>query len=100
MNLYTVRFDERATRQLEGIDDWIASNGSPRAAESFIDAILDECASLGVYPHRGHRRDDILPGLRTLGFRRRVVIVFSVQADTVAILGIFYGGQDYESTLR
>ena len=35
-------------------------------------------------------------GLRTFGFRRRVTIAFEVTEDTVAILGIFYGGQQFE----
>ena len=36
-------------------------------------------------------------GLRTIGFRRHVTIAFTVEADAVTIIGIFYGGQDYES---
>jgi toxin ParE1/3/4 len=43
------------------------------------------------------RRDDLLPGLRTIGFERRITIAFVVTADTVLIEGIFYGGQDFES---
>ncbi len=34
--------------------------------------------------------------------RKRVVIAFSLEADTerLTILGIFYGGQGYESSLN
>jgi toxin ParE1/3/4 len=39
-------------------------------------------------------RDEIRPGLRTFGFRRRVTIAFDVAPGAVIILGIFYGGQD------
>jgi len=43
---------------------------------------------------------EIRPGLRTVGYRRRVTIAFEVADDTVNILGIFYGGQDIEADLR
>lgn len=45
-------------------------------------------------------RDDIRPGLRATGFRRRAVIAFAVTDEVIEILGIYYGGRDYESLLR
>ena len=41
-------------------------------------------------------RDDLRPGLRITGFRRRVTVAFSVDEDRVMILRLFYGGQDWE----
>jgi len=38
--------------------------------------------------------------LRTIGFRRRATIAFSADDRMVTILGVFYGGQDYEAALR
>jgi toxin ParE1/3/4 len=35
-----------------------------------------------------------------MGFERRVTIAFTVEGDSVIILGVFYGGQDYEAVLR
>lgn len=35
--------------------------------------------------------------MRTIGFRRRIVIAFAVTDETVEILGVYYGGRDYES---
>jgi len=34
-------------------------------------------------------------GLRVIGYRRRVSIAFSVEAETVVTLGIFYGGRNF-----
>lgn len=48
----------------------------------------------------GVAREDLRPGLRTIGFRRRVVIAFSVTDATVEVHGVFYGGRDYETLLR
>ncbi len=51
-------------------------------------------------PLRGTRRDDIRPGLRITNHRKRTVIAFSVAKSVVSILGMYYGGQDYESMLQ
>ncbi len=45
-------------------------------------------------------RDDILSGLRTIGFVRRVTIAFMITQDAVLIEGIFYGGQNFEAAFR
>jgi len=51
-------------------------------------------------PHRGNLRDDIRPGLRVTHYRKRTVIAFAVEAKQVYIIGIYYGGQDFESALQ
>ncbi len=62
-------------------------------------AILDQLASLQTFPNPGVARDDILPRLRTIGFPRRVTIAFVVEPTEMLIIGIFYGGQDFETAL-
>jgi len=49
---------------------------------------------------RGTQRDDVRPGLRVTNYKGRAVIAFTVDADRVSILGVFYGGQDYETVLQ
>jgi toxin ParE1/3/4 len=58
---------------------------------------VQQCESLKTFPIRGTRRDDIRPGLRVFGFRIRVSIAFEVTDGLVTILGIFYGGQEFEA---
>lgn len=53
-----------------------------------------------MFPERGVRRDDIRPGLRTVGYRRRVTLAFEVTNDLVSIFGVYYGGQDFEADLE
>jgi toxin ParE1/3/4 len=55
---------------------------------------------LAAFPERGRRRDDILPGLRSIGFERRATIAFRVLKTRVEIVSIAYGGRDFESGLR
>src|SRR5699024_3023421 len=72
---------------------------SPENAARYTEAIVTYCEGLTNFPHRGSARDDIRSGLRTIGYKKRVIIAFAVLDDTVAILGIFYGGRDYETIL-
>lgn len=57
---------------------------------------MKQCESLRTFPNRGVLRDDIRPGMRVFGFRRRVSITFEVTGKVVTVLGIFYGGQNFE----
>lgn len=36
---------------------------------------------------------------RVIGHKKRVIIAFAVLDDTVTIIGLFYGGRDYETIL-
>ena len=69
-------------------------------AARYTDSIVTYCESLQSLPLRGIQRDDIRAGLRITSYRKRVVIAFEVDADQVAILGVFYGGQDYETSFQ
>lgn len=98
---YAVVLSPKASDQLMALDAYIAEAASPDIAGRYTDAILAYCQSLATFPLRGTRRDDIRPGLRVTHYRKRAVIAFSVDpaAETVSILGVFYGGQDYETGL-
>ena len=69
-------------------------------AHRYVNAIISYCEGLQDSPHRCTRRDDIRPGLRSTNYTGRTVIAFGVTAELVSILGVFYGGQDYESFLQ
>lgn len=98
---YRVRFGPEAVDQLEDLYGYISHSATPAIAAGYVDAIVEHCEGLVVFPHRGQAREDLRPGLRTVSYRKRTVIAFSVDEDTryVTILGVFYGGQDYESSL-
>jgi toxin ParE1/3/4 len=69
-------------------------------ADVYTGRIVAACKGFSQFPLRGTRRDDVLPGLRTIGFERRITIAFMVLPDKVLIEGIFYGGQDFAVDLR
>jgi toxin ParE1/3/4 len=101
MKRHRVVFTPRAERQFQELYSFIAENGSETRAEAFVGAIIADCLSLATFPERGTKRDDIRPNLRVKGFKRRVSIAFSVDAESgmVVIHGVFYGGQDFETLL-
>jgi toxin ParE1/3/4 len=69
---------------------------SPTNARRYVAAIEDRLARLADVPIIGADRGDLLPGCRTVGFRRRVTIMFRVSEDRVDVLRVLYGGRDVE----
>ena len=96
---HRIRFTPEALQQLEDLEAYIAEARSPVVAADYVDAIVNYCEALQHFPRRGTQRDDLRPNLRTVGFRRRVTILFEVTDDVVNIIGIYYGGRDYEADL-
>ena len=88
MKTYTVAFAPEAEDDLAELYDYIAAHGSPVTA-------------LSSAPHRGTRRDDVRRGLRITNYKHHAVIAFEVDDVTaiVTVLGVYYGGRDYESVL-
>lgn len=91
-------FSPEARDDLFALDDWIASEASPETAMAYIGRIEQFPAGFETAAERGTRRDDIRPGLRTIGFERRLTIAFLVENE-VTILRVLYAGRDWESSL-
>jgi toxin ParE1/3/4 len=97
---YRVVFTPEAEEQLAALYHHIAEAASPNIAARYTESIVNCCESLRMLPHRGNMRDDVRPGLRITHYRKRAVIAFAVDAELVSIIGVFYGGQDYETFLH
>ncbi len=95
-----VYFRPQAEHDLFALYDYIAGKAGSPVAGDYIDRIEAACMALATFPERGTRRDDILPGLRTIGFERRATIAFRVLKTRVEIVTIAYGGRAFESGLR
>ena len=95
-----VVFSPEAEEQLADLYRYIAAATSHDVAARYTDAIVNYCEKLRTFPHRGIRRDDVRPGLRVTNYRKRVAIAFYVSDERISIIGIFYGGQDYETLLE
>ena len=97
---YRVVFSPEAEEQLTALYGYICATASPDIAARYTEAIVSYCESLCTFPLRGTMRNDIRPGLRITNYKKRAVIAFDVDAEQVSIIGVFYGGQDYEKILQ
>jgi toxin ParE1/3/4 len=88
----------RAEEDLEAIYRFIAQDSPPRAF-AFVEKIQQRCDLLRDSPEQGRARPDLRPNLRVVPYGRSVVITYQVTGDTIEVLRIFYGGQDYETIM-
>lgn len=94
-----VVFSPEAQTDLETIYDFIADAATPTVALNYLERLEGYCAGMAPGSERGHRRDDVRPGLRIVGFERRITIAFTISTEDVTILRIFYAGRDWEKEL-
>ncbi len=94
--MYRVSFTRRAQADLHGLYDHLADRFGLTNAQRYVEQIEKTCLGLCTMPNRGTERSDLRPGLRTMGFRRRVTVAFRVKGDSVAILRILYGGRSVD----
>ena len=72
---------DSASTDLTELGLYIASQSGAQVANGYLDRIYATCMGLATFPERGRRRDDILPGFRTIGFQ---VLKKQVQIITIA----------------
>lgn len=98
MERYNIRLTDEAELDLARIYGFIrkksASSIIARNYVARIRVFLDEFQD---FPERGSLRDHVRPGLRIIGFERRVSVAFVVEPTEVAILRILYAGQHFEN---
>ena len=100
MTSYRVVFSPEARDDLVELYDFIADEAGADIALGYIERIEAQCRRLQDFPERGTLRGDIRPGLRIIGFERRVVIAFHVEPAIVVINRILYGGRQIESAFH
>lgn len=95
---YSVVFSPEASDQLEALLFYIALESSLSVASRYVEAVVDTCENLVLFPLHGVAREDIRPGLRVTHHKGRTVIAYAVDdvASVVSIVGVFYGGQSLE----
>lgn len=97
---HRVVFAPEALDDLRALYDLIADGASPERAFGYVEGIRQHLLGFADFPQRATRRDHIRPGLRTIGYRRRVTVAFLVTEAEVVILRILYGGRDVDTLLH
>lgn len=90
-----VEYSPRSEEDSARIFEFVAAAAGPDRALKYLTRIRDFCDRLEFGAERGTRYDDIRPGLRVVGFERRVTVAFTVEDGRVIILRLLYGGRDW-----
>jgi toxin ParE1/3/4 len=91
---YGVALSPEAIRDFQVLYDYLWPRAGERTAAAYLGKLYAYCMELRTFPQRGMRRDDLRPGLRIVGYRRKASIAFRVDDDVVTIVRVFHGGQD------
>jgi plasmid stabilization system protein ParE len=98
-----IHFTPEARQQLHHLDEWITEKASAETARRFVVAILDHIDGILLFPLAGQARDDVRPGMRTTSFKKRTLVAYEVDKSSgelvVNVLGVFHGGQDWDTAL-
>lgn len=92
-----IRFAPEARDDLRRLYLYIAERSGEERALAYLERIEAYCRGFADVAERGVRRDDLFPGLRIVGFERRIAIAFHVDAGTVTFDRVLYGGRDLGS---
>ena len=95
-----VRFRPEAEADLNALFEYLLGETAPRVAGDYVRRVHAACTALQDFPNRGAPRSDLGPGVRLIGFERRVAIAYRVEPDEVVILAVLYGGRDLFAVLR
>jgi toxin ParE1/3/4 len=87
---------EEASAELGSIYDYIADRAGPSVAWRFVQGVKDLLAGLEDFPERGSIQHGLIPGLRVIGYRKRMSIAFAVWPERVLVLGFFYAGRNLD----
>jgi toxin ParE1/3/4 len=97
---YRVVINPEARIDLLNLYRYIADRSGEARALAYIQRIEEACFSLQTFPLRGRPWKSIRPGLRVLGFERRVTIAFQVNPEVVTIFRVLYGGRNLKTILK
>lgn len=91
---HEVVFSPEAREDLIQLYLFIAEQSGSERALAYTERLEAYCRSFANLPERGMRRDDLVSGLRVVGFERRVSLAFLVSSNTVTFVRVLYGGRD------
>jgi toxin ParE1/3/4 len=90
LKTYSVIISDAAEADLLAVHTYIAERAGDEIAFRFVERIERYFLGLAAMPERGTKRDDLRPGLRAVGFRRRATTLFEINhlARQVIVHGV------------
>jgi toxin ParE1/3/4 len=94
-----VRFLPAAENDLDRIFEAVLDAAGEATAFRYLARVTGYCLGFDLAGERGSIRDDMRPGLRIVGFERRLTLVFTVTDDEVVFLRILEAGRNVGDVL-
>ena len=89
-----------AEEDLAQMHSYLKLKAGKLIADRYIDRIGAFLMKLDLASERGTLRSDIRSGLHVIGFERTLTVAFEVNSESVKILRIFSGGQNWQDLLN
>lgn len=93
---FRIDFAPEARDDLRSLYLFIAERAGDDRALAYVERIEAFCRGFADFPVRGTARDDLLPGLRIIGFERRFTIAFHLGSNSATFDRILYAGRQFE----
>lgn len=87
------RLTEPAINDVEQIADYIAKQAGLQQSDRFLSKLEDKFAKIAQFPNIGRRRDEIIPGLRSLPIDDYLILYMPIGND-VEIFRVISGYRD------
>ena len=91
---YSLRFLQIARDDLIALHTWVEGEADAVVADAYLERIEARCWNLTEFPNRGTPRDDLMPGVRSLSFERRILIFYRVEGLLVEIMRVVSGARE------
>lgn len=97
---YDVQLSALAIEDLIALHQWVNVEADIPTADGYLARIEERIAALADFPNRGSPRDDLVAGLRTLTFERRLLIAYSVDRKIVTVQRVINAFRDLAPILQ
>lgn len=93
------RLTEPAIKDIEQIADYIAKQSGLVQSELFLSKLDAKFAKIAQFPNLGRKRDEILPGIRSLSINNYLVLYMPYGQD-VEIFRVISGYRDLSALFQ
>jgi plasmid stabilization system protein ParE len=95
-----IKVGPHADADIRFLGSRIAAFGIPLTAERYVERLYAFVMRLDIATERGTALTDIHPDLRLIPFEKSATIAVLVGEDAATVVRVFYGGEDWEGSLR
>ncbi|AMK26035.1 MULTISPECIES: type II toxin-antitoxin system RelE/ParE family toxin [Sphingobium] len=95
-----VQLSALAIEDLIALHQWVSVEADIPTADGYLTRIEEGIAALADFLHRGSPRDDLVEGLQTLTFERRLLIAYNVDGNVANVQRVINAFRDLAPILQ